>query len=432
MIKNSTNKILALIGFIFINIILLFYVFTQQASAYEINIYGSYPFYFLIFPILAVLSGILIIIRESFSKNVTNWWIIGLIIIIITNLLILALPLVRDYAFYGRSDALTHLGYVLDIINNNRVGLDNYYPISHIFAVLLFYITGINVKVSMMFMSLIYYILFMSSLLLLAKVLAKNRGELLLITAFSAVLMFSYYGIIFFPNYFSLVFIPLVLFLFLKSKESIKNKKNFSFLLIALLILLPLFHEVTSVNLILIFLIMALSVIITAYLNRNHKIFLRKQLIDYKSVITPSIILFIIFFTWFSYFAIFQGTLSGIYNWIFSDIGTSPIADYQTKWSLANINFLQFLNMIFMSFGMYIVYITISLSFTLYMIKKAIMKKAVRFSDIFIVLAFLILSFTTVIFLVGALSFTNPLKTIHFCSSIHNHYFRYGILQTYI
>ena len=54
------------------------------------------------------------------------------------------LPQLTGYAFVASSDHLTHLGYVLDIMQTGHFSSRNVYPITHILISQIFFLTGIS------------------------------------------------------------------------------------------------------------------------------------------------------------------------------------------------------------------------------------------------------------------------------------------------
>ncbi|MCK4733231.1 MAG: DUF1616 domain-containing protein, partial [Methanophagales archaeon] len=110
--ENRFVKIVAIIAFIFIISALTIIAKTPPASGYEISIYAAYPWYFWFLLVGAISCGITILVHQAFAEQKSNWWSIGLSIIIFTNLIIILLPIFRGYFISSGGDEITHLGMI--------------------------------------------------------------------------------------------------------------------------------------------------------------------------------------------------------------------------------------------------------------------------------------------------------------------------------
>ena len=408
IIPERLEKILVLLGFISISVALFIISVTPPAPGYEMYITKAYPPYFWFFIILAISCGMFILVRQSFSDKRSDWWVGGLILIILTNLIIYFLPVVRGYALYGRGDVVHHLGYVRDILFTGNFGEDNIYPISHILTVTLTYILNIDPKLAITISPAIFYILYIIGVYLLATIVSNNRGQVLLTSALGGVLLFSYYGSMFLPTHFSLSIIPLILFLFYKKSKSLDQAFSIEVLFIILLLLIPFFHPVTSVQLIITFLIFPLSLFISNFLNK--KINLSPNILpnQYRKSILPAILVFVTFFIWFSYQSFFYYTVKHVYKFLILEIGTPPIENYQSMWVKANLTFYEFLKILLKSYGHELIYAALALIALLILLKNAFSKKNLSIEMIFFSLMFIVFSVEFFPFLFGDLIFSNP------------------------
>lgn len=89
-------KIVSVIAFIFITFALIIIARTPPASGYELSIYYAYPWYFWYFFCISIICGILILIHQAFTEQESNWWLIGLCIVIFSNTIFLGLPFLED------------------------------------------------------------------------------------------------------------------------------------------------------------------------------------------------------------------------------------------------------------------------------------------------------------------------------------------------
>lgn len=413
-IENSQlNKLFSLTAFISIILMLYCIISSPLPNRYELSIFSDYPYYFLLLPVISALMGDAILINEILNQSKTKWWVVGVIILIFSNALILLLPYFRNYTFYGRSDVITHYGYILDI-HSGYIGSNNFYPLQHLLVIIGSLLTNINDKIIFICTPVIYFTIYFLGLYLFSSLLSKKQEITLLTTAFGSVFLYSYYNVMFIPNFLSFAFVPLILYFFFKSKDFSENRMQFSILLILFLLILPLSHVITSINMIFILIILGVSALITEKLNKI-SLWNKKQdnnlfkdiKINYKTVIVPAIILFIVFFMWFSYFAIFKGVLLQILNWVLHEVGTSPIADYQSRWTLSNMNLLNFIWMFIENYGHILIYIILS-GISVIFILKNFFKSKINLFEIFIPLTFLSICMASFISLIGALGFSNP------------------------
>ncbi|KAF5431156.1 putative membrane protein [Candidatus Methanophagaceae archaeon] len=121
--EDRITKILAIIAFIFIISVLAIIAKTPPVSGYELSIYDAYPWPFWMFICISISCGIIILIHQAVSEQEqkSNWWLIGLCIVILSNAIFLGLPFFRGYYIYPTGDALSHLGWMKDIITTGHI-----------------------------------------------------------------------------------------------------------------------------------------------------------------------------------------------------------------------------------------------------------------------------------------------------------------------
>jgi len=259
--NNVLIKIISIICFVLI-ILAIIILMNSPVTGYELSIYMSLPFAW-IFLIVSIAGGISIITSQAFAKKESNYWLLGFLILILSNFIVLSSSIFRGYYFYGKEDSLAHLGWIKDILSTAHVPYINAYPISHILTSQISLVSGIRPLIIMSYVPIFFSILFMVSIYLLAGVTLPKKGQVLLASASSGVLFFSYYHVTFYPAAISTLLLPLVFYLYFKSKLSIK----FNILFIIFLILYPFFHPVTAVMLI--FFLIAIELVEVAYFKKR-------------------------------------------------------------------------------------------------------------------------------------------------------------------
>lgn len=248
--KISRNTILKISSTVFFLFILgaLILILGNPSRGYELSIYGALPPLTWVLLVSAIVGGIIIVVYQVLQGDEVKgkWGKVGLSLILLSSLIIILLPALRDYAFYGRGDNLLHFGHVGDTLASGYFSQDNVYPVTHIMISGLSMILNIPAMVIMRFIGPLFYILFVLFSYLLAKQLLAKEGAALLATASSTVL-FAYYYIEVFPMGFSFMTFPLILYLYFKSTRS--RSAGLTFLLILCLGLTVIFHPAASLAL---------------------------------------------------------------------------------------------------------------------------------------------------------------------------------------
>jgi len=209
----------------------------------ELSIYGSLSPQVLLFLIAPVLVGIGIIIYGVHQNQ--NIWLIGLLLILYSNLILVLLPYLKGYYFSDGMDNIFHLGYIRDIINTGHFGIDNTYPAVHIFTTELSAVLALSPDFVINIIGPMFYILFVLFTFMCAKEIMPIQAAILAATA-STVLSCYYYTEIF-PYGFALIMFPFIFFLYFRYLKT--NTVGIAILLIIMIALIAIFHPVASLSL---------------------------------------------------------------------------------------------------------------------------------------------------------------------------------------
>jgi len=241
-------KLVAILSILF-STLAIGIAFQNQAQGYELSIYDSTPFIVWFSLILSITGALFIVIYQIFTKEYlsSNFWMIGIFILLLDRLILLYIPYIRGY-FSWRGDNISHLGYLIDIITYGYIPSDNPYPISHIFLVIFNTITGISENIVVNYSTGIFSTLYVISIYLLATTILYTKKEQILAITSVAVVFFSY-NVFLMPNGWSQLFLPLLVFLYFKSLEKY-NSSEYKLLFVILLILYPFFHPLSSLYII--------------------------------------------------------------------------------------------------------------------------------------------------------------------------------------
>lgn len=372
MKSNVLSKVIPIICFICV-FLETYIIYTQGvALQYEKMIYDVFPFILWILFILVFFLMFLNIFLSITKKTDYKSTILTIIASVNSLMVFSLIPLIRNYYFYNPWDSITHLGYVKDIVTYGTFG-NNYYPVIHIISYVLSVFSGIEPRIIMLCIPQMFVLFFIISLFVLVKVNGAKKELALLATALAILPIFGGENIYFVPSAAAFFLIPLVLYLFLKTRTEESNVVPYSILMVIYLLLLPFFHLEVSlvilVMLIIIFLVLKL-------LKRNNYAEKIKSTSNYTSNnlkllinrnnILPLLIMFIAFFTWFSSSIIFGSTVTKIYDSFTTDVQYSAASIVQST----SLPVAMVIYNILKSYGVNLFFISISAIVILYILFK--------------------------------------------------------------
>lgn len=376
---RSSSRIditIILIAFIFIISSQIIIADTPPAAGYEISLYEAYPFYFWIFILAALSCGLYLLVNHAFSNHLSKWWMFGLIIPIYTNLLILLLPFFRGYATLGRYDVLSHIGYIRDILHTGyfsspELKLVNHYPAIHIIGANLSYLTGLAPERLAEIFPGLFTLFYIVSIHILARNIATRWGETLLITAFGSLLLFKHGNLMLAPSIICFYMLPFNLFLINKRLSSHRGLE-FSIILVLILLMIPFLHPGEG-TIFLFLIILCLEISRLIYIGSNQRVGnnVSKAFTSQSLKITnPELILIITWFSWFSSYSIFAGTIRSVWDFLTKEIGTTTAMEYGTIIAKANLTPLVIFQLLFNMYGQALVYFIVSLLIIMMFLRK--------------------------------------------------------------
>lgn len=278
------------------------------ATSYEISIYTNTPPIFWLSIIISILIGLFLVIFED--DNETNWKL-GFSLVFFCYILCLSLFIIRGYyAWTIGGDPSSHIGYVKTILNTGHFSEKLFYPITHILSAEIIEITGYNLIGLHKLLPLFFGILFVPFMYLFSSSLLKKKKEIYLATLLSCAFISGWY-LNFTPNHLSNFYLPLVLMIIVKSYIDIQNRINWSILLVIMVFLIPPFHPVPTIFLIIF--ILGLNVPFKV-LNKLKIDFIKENenRIKIKSRFTLTLLLFIFSVAWISSFLIWSSTIENL------------------------------------------------------------------------------------------------------------------------
>lgn len=294
--SKQFSQILLITGFIFSSLA-LYGINKSPATGYEVSIYSGLSTLLWIFILGSIFCGICVTVYCIYLKDqeMHTYALIGLCLVVFTNCLLLSLPLLKGYVIYGRWDALTHVGHVVDIIKYGSITDGNVYPITHIYLASFEYLSNISLPTILMYLPslfLVYYVLFTY---ILSKLIFFSKEDQLLSALAATILLISYGNYQVLPTVFSMYSLPLLFYLYFKKLA--RKRTEVSLLLILIVILYPFFHPLISLLAIMFFLIMDFCAFLYS------KTMVKEINFNFTTAnvnVLPCLVSFIIFVSWLS------------------------------------------------------------------------------------------------------------------------------------
>ena len=404
------DKITVVIASVSLTLALCIIAITPPATGYEISIYDAYPWYFWLFICGSISCGVVSLVRHSFSPGgKSNWWMASFYIVVLANVIVILLPVFRGYFLGSGGDTVTHLGHIKDVTLTGSFGNENIYPLSHILATSVHYITGLDFVTVAKIPPPLFYVLYMMGLYLLARALGGKSERALLVIAFGAVPLFLSYGIVFLPTHFFLLLLPLILMLPQKMVAS-QYGVEYALILVIMLIPLPFFHPLESLFFIGILLTYGVSIVICRFLERYPTSISHGQSTTNPYplgvILRSALIVFIVFLLWFSQFELFRRGVTTLYElFVYGYGGMSPMQGLLGEIITANFTTLDFIDLLIKNYGHQLLFISLSIVAMLIISRKVFRPRTtpnveeVFFSLTFWIFAFLYLGILAGIFI---------------------------------
>jgi len=392
--KTGNNKILrisATVGFVLITLALIL-INNEPATGYEISIYTALSPFVWIFLIGSIACGISIIVQQALTKEPKekSCWLIGLLIVMLSDFIILSLPALKGYVVYGRYDILTHIGWALDTHLYGTISPDNIYPIEHIFIVIISSIIDIPLTAIVNFIVPIFFVLYIFSIYLLSKIIFRDSQKVMLAVAASTVLPASYLSMVS-PRGLATLMIPIILYLYFRISE--RGSLGFTILLLMLIILYPFFHPLNSLIIILGFVAMEFSKVVYNAIHRirDGERFSIPQLMC-KISLNPSLISFIVLIMWISnHYYFWNNNIRSVARWFAGELITPQITYTLGLAQKINLQLSDVVELTLKMFGHNLLYILLSLG-SILVIKRKFISSPLNLRNIFILFGFFMLN----------------------------------------
>ena len=314
----------------------VFLASTDRAYGYELSIYWATSLTVWLLLILGIGIGLSIILLYEYEQR---FWIIGIVVLLLARITIQWLPFIRGY-YALQGDHMTQIGYLKDIIYTGYSNSEDFYPLTHILLSTLILVADLPIVPVANYSTAMMSTLFIIGLYLVSRCIFEEKKAQRITVASSGAIFFDRYSLYFMPNGWSIFFVPLIFYVFLKEREL--KCISWKILLVVMLFILPFFHPLTALYMIVALVIISILIILLSYVGGNFNL---KKI--QKTSAAPVLILLVSFLTWIFSFKVFYPNLKIAYMAIVS--GNDPnkflyrVEEGISKLGLSTIDFIQFL-----------------------------------------------------------------------------------------
>jgi hypothetical protein len=226
---------------------------------------------------------------------------------------------------------MTNLGQVHDVVTSGHIAPHNFYPVTHILLANAATISGLQIDSLSNLGTGAMSIFFVGSTYLLGRVVLKPRDRVILAAAVASV-AFNGYDVFLMPAGWSIFFLPLVILVFLRSRDS-GDSNAWRVAFIALLVVYPFFHPLSCL-----FLALCLTIFgALAILARRVRLYPNPGVERFYAIPWRHVLLLLaILLPWLLSFQTFRPNLLSLYESVVT--GTSPSFAHQIGETLGKIN----------------------------------------------------------------------------------------------
>lgn len=348
--------IMFIMAFTFINLSLMIVLATHSIQGFEESLYDVYPLYFWIFIFISCIIGQMSLLVSVHYQIKDKFRFLSVFTIFLTSIILIAMPLLRGYAIYGREDVLTHIGFMKDILLMGHIGNSNFYPIEHILGTSISLFTNFSLSYVTEIVPLFFFVFYSLSCYILFKEVFEKKEEIALALSLSIIPIFNVF--MFAPNLQAFLVLPFLIYLFLKSRGHSKTLE-FTILLIILILCLVFFHPIIIMaSLVIIFVITALS---------------KRRKEKFKTANNIILIGIVSILTWQSYVYLLTQNVRRIFSFLNNELSSQYQANSEIL-NEASPNLIDLISYIINIYGIWIIYGLISL-FSIFFLIKIFRKK---------------------------------------------------------
>lgn len=308
--RQRFQKIILIFLFLLLSVALII-TWNTPATGYESSIYWSTPPVLWISLMASVIVGVALAIVAIAKKELEQsfLWKIGFLLVFLCYAICLALFIIRGYYMWCMTgDPADHIGWIKETLNMGHTRASLIYPITHIYLSEIVMLTNLDVLLLHKLIPFIFGLLCVPFMYVLAKAIFTQRSACLLVGIISCCLAYSWY-LRLTPNILANFFLPFVIFLAYRYLQ--RKTWTWAVPLTISLILMPVFHTVPMMLLIVVFIsICALAVFLYVYPYIKVQQRQWKQNISVDSGYRAITLLFIMIIWWIFWISLFT-----VFNW---------------------------------------------------------------------------------------------------------------------
>ncbi|ELY42088.1 DUF6541 family protein [Natronorubrum sulfidifaciens] len=291
--RDLSLKLLLAVGIALLSYASVVVAMTPPASGYEISIYTAYPVAFWISIIVTIVAGQLLVLEDVLRSEPAGYWKRGYALIVAASGLLLFLPTMRYQYVMGRADTLTFAGSIDYITVNHALQPDNYYPMLHLLAATLSFLTGIEPIRIMQTIPPLFSLAFLLGTYCLIRYLFPARREWIVVLPFVSLLFVGFEHLHFTPYNMSFLLVPLVLLYCLKAQERAAVWSKI--VMVVLVTALVFYHPLTGLLIVALF---AIAQVLSRVPRSLRFVSERKAVPS----VTVSLLVLVLLFAWYSRF----------------------------------------------------------------------------------------------------------------------------------
>lgn len=346
----------------------LFALKLPETPGYEISIYANVDKLVWVAVILSIFVGLLIVIYNAFKVKNGSFWLIGLLLCIFSFYIAYIFPHIRGLLIADTGDPLVHLSWMQSQLTLGGI-TDNPYPFSHLLFIELHLISNVSLQTlvdyTLPFISLLYVIF----IVLLGRLISPHRSLTLIIAALSIVPIYGKFQVVFYPNSFPLLLMPVLVYCyFLGDSFPVQGRVC----LIIWLLAYPFIYA--PVALVVIISLVGME-IARAYLRRTGP--LNTEMQTERFTYNPALISFIAFFIWSSTFPVFNTGVKNAYSWLIGETILNPQMKVIEN-LIVPLGREQIILLILKTYGINIIYGILSIIAGLYLLRYLFLKEKLK------------------------------------------------------
>ena len=317
--RNRLLDVLAIVGFCVLSGVAVTAA-SSTAEGYEVSIYAAYSWWFWSGIVVSFVLGATIVVRSGEGPARKRSLALGVGLLVLTNVVLLFLPVIRGYYVFGGGDMFTHLGHVREIVENGHVNDENYYPGIHVHTLMAMQVSGLDFYTVKHALTPLFSVVYWLGVVLLGRRLTDDSRGVRYLVPFALLPVFKqaelYYG----PNMFTFALYPVLLYAVLGVSSS---RYRYVTLLSLVFCYFVFTHPVTTLIGLFTIALIAASKLVTATVRGDRPPV--KQSVPLAAIPVAVVVLFV--YWYYSFRQILLMTTGMVWSLLFG-VDTSQLGEY--------------------------------------------------------------------------------------------------------